>query len=162
MALGFTLAFLSGLLVGLQNIFNSKMRERANTWITTTIVLGMGFAASFVIGIVAEGKGMFALQHMKIWYSFSGIVGVVIVVSLVEGIKRLGPTLAVSVMMVSQLGFALLFDSLGWLGLDKIAISPSRVAGLLVVIAGIAVFKSDLAAFKAWKVRKAGQGLPGK
>jgi len=162
MALGITLAFLSGLLVGLQNIFNSKMGERANTWITTTIVLGMGFAASFVIGIFAEGRGMFALQHMRIWYGFSGIIGVVIVVSLVEGIKSLGPTLAVSVMMVSQLGFALLFDSLGWLGLDKIAISPSRVTGLIVVAAGIAVFKFDAALLKAWRVRKAGQEIPGK
>ncbi|CAI6032481.1 DMT family transporter [Cohnella sp. JJ-181] len=162
MLMGITLAFLSGVLVGLQNIFNSKLGERTNIWITTTLVLGMGFAASFTIGLVVEGGDLFVLKGMQTWYGFSGIIGVVVVVSMVQGIQRLGPTFAVSVMMVSQLGFALLFDTLGWLGLAQIPISPSRVVGLLVVAAGIAIFKTDPGRLRGLKLRGAKQGITNK
>ncbi|GJM69272.1 hypothetical protein HMSSN036_14880 [Paenibacillus macerans] len=56
MVLGILLALVAGSLVGIQNIFNNKVNEHTGTWTTTTLVLGLGFAASFVIGLLLEGK----------------------------------------------------------------------------------------------------------
>ncbi|MEK0316724.1 DMT family transporter [Cohnella sp. 56] len=153
MLLGLALAMFSGALVSLQNVFNSKLGAKTDIWVTTAIVLGLGFAASFGIGLALEGGRMFALQQMKTWYGFSGIVGVVIVVSMVQSIRRLGPTFAVSVMMVCQLVCALLMDSFGWLGLQRIGVSPTRMIGLLIVAAGIAVFKMDAGVLRLGKVK---------
>lgn len=65
MILGLLLAMFAGALVSLQNIFNSKVNEHTGSWSTTTLVLGMGFIASLVMGLIVEGKNMFTLQHMQ-------------------------------------------------------------------------------------------------
>ncbi|MBP2242758.1 transporter family-2 protein [Cytobacillus eiseniae] len=141
MIVGLLFAAIAGSLVSLQNIFNSKVNERASTWSTTTLVLGLGFLASFLFGIAFEGKQLFNLQDMKTWYWFSGIIGVGVVTCIVNGMRLLGPTYTISIMMTSQLGFALLFDSLGWLGLAQVPFTFKQLLGVLIIIAGIVVFK---------------------
>ena len=141
MILGLLFAVLAGSLVGLQNIFNSKVNERAGSWATTTLVLGMGFLASLTMGLLFEGGQLFNLQNMKLWYWFSGMIGVGVVVCLVQGIKRLGPTYAIAIALTSQLLFALLGDSLGWLGLSKVPFTINQLIGVLVIVGGIVVFK---------------------
>lgn len=141
MIAGLMLAITAGSLVGIQTIFNSKVSERAGSWATTTLVLGLGFAASLALGLLIEGKGMFVLHHMQLWYWFSGVIGVGVVISLVNGIRLLGPTLGVSIMLSSQLGFALLWDSFGWLGLEKVPFTPAKLLGVLIIVGGIVLFK---------------------
>ncbi|OMF21342.1 hypothetical protein BK133_28605 [Paenibacillus sp. FSL H8-0548] len=141
MFVGLLMGLFAGALVSVQNIFNSKVNERAGSWSTTTLVLGLGFTASFIIGLIFEGKQMFVLQNMQPWYWFSGIIGVGVVTCMVRGFKILGPTYAVSIALTSQLGFALLFDSLGWLGVDKLPFSWNKLIGVLVIVGGILVFK---------------------
>ncbi|WP_433942907.1 DMT family transporter [Paenibacillus sp. SN-8-1] len=141
MLLGLILALFAGSLVSLQNIFNSKVNERAGSWATTTLVLGMGFAASLIISLILEGKRTFALQSMQPWYWISGMIGVGVVICLVQGVRLLGPTFAISIVMTSQLGFALLWDSLGWLGLEKVPFTWNQLIGALVIVGGLLVFK---------------------
>ncbi|MBD0384433.1 DMT family transporter [Paenibacillus sedimenti] len=141
MILGLLFALIAGSLVSVQNIFNSKVNERAGSWATTSVVLGMGFAASLTIGLINEGKHLFILQHMQPWYWFSGLIGVGVVICLVQGIRLLGPTFAISIVLTAQLGFALLLDSLGWLGLDKVPFTFNKLIGVLVIAGGIFVFK---------------------
>lgn len=141
MLLGLLLAVMAGSLAGLQNIFNSRVNEKTGLWVTTTLVLFMGFTASFIIGLFVEGTNMFNLQNMQLWYWFSGLIGVGIVVCMVQGIKRLGPTLSVSVSLTSQLVFALIFDTFGWLGLNQVPFTWNKIIGVLVIISGILVFK---------------------
>ncbi|MNL82142.1 hypothetical protein D3C87_2094590 [compost metagenome] len=43
--------------------------------------------------------------------------------------------------MVSQLGFAVVWDTLGWFGLEKVPFTGTQLAGVLVIAAGIVVFK---------------------
>lgn len=141
MILGLLLALIAGSLVGLQNIFNSKVNECIGSWTTTTCVLGMGFLASLTMGFIFEGNHLFNLQNMQPWYWISGSIGVGVVICLMQGIRLLGPTYAVSIVLTSQLGFALLWDSLGWLGLDKVPFTFTKLLGVLVIVGGIFIFK---------------------
>jgi bacterial/archaeal transporter family-2 protein len=141
MILGLLFAIIAGSLVALQNIFNSKVNERAGSWQTTTLVLGMGFLASMTMGLLFEGSQLFNLQNMKLWYWFSGLIGVGVVVCLVQGIKRLGPTYAIAIVLTSQLVFALMGDTFGWLGLSKVPFTLNQLIGVLVIVGGIVVFK---------------------
>ncbi|WP_339822133.1 DMT family transporter [Paenibacillus sp. FSL R7-0216] len=142
MLLGILFALTAGALVGMQNVFNTKVNEQTGNWTTTTLVLGLGFAASFGIGLIVEGKGMFtSLPGMQTWFWFSGLIGVGVVTSMVQGVKILGPTYAVAIVMTSELGFALLFDSLGWLGLQKMPFTLHQLIGVLIIVGGIFVFK---------------------
>ncbi|MGO4528282.1 DMT family transporter [Paenibacillus sp. 2TAF8] len=141
MITGILLALLAGSLVSLQTIFNSKVNERTGSWSTTTMVLFTGFIASFVISLLLEGKNTFSFQHMQPWYWLSGAIGVGVVFCLVQGMKLLGPTYAISIVLTSQLSFALLFDSMGWLGLEQIPFSWNQLIGVLVIVGGIILFK---------------------
>ncbi|MBD8500120.1 DMT family transporter [Paenibacillus arenosi] len=141
MIVGIILALIAGSLVGLQTIFNNKVNEHMGSWATTTLVLGMGFLASFLIGLFVEGAGMFTLHNMQPWYWFSGMIGVGVVISIVKGVKQLGPTYAISIVLTSQLAFALLFDSLGWFGLEQVPFTFKQLLGVLIIVGGILVFK---------------------
>ncbi|UUZ86323.1 DMT family transporter [Paenibacillus sp. P26] len=138
---GLLLAVIAGSLVGLQNIFNSKVNERAGTWSTTVLVLGLGFLASLLLGLLFEGSSLLHFQPMQTWYGFSGLIGIGVVTCLVQGMKRLGPTYAVSIILTSQLGFAILWDSLGWLGLAKVPFTFTKLLGATIIVGGIVVFK---------------------
>ncbi len=141
MLAGLVLAIVVSSLVSLQNVFNSKVNERAGSWTTTTLVLGMGFLASLVCGLLFEGEKLWEWRNMQPWYWFSGLIGVGVVTCLVQGIRLLGPTLAVSIALTSQLSFALLWDSLGWMGLTQVPFTWKQLSGVLVVIVGMLVFK---------------------
>lgn len=141
MIIGLLLALVAGVFLSLQNIFNSKVNEHAGSQATTTLVLGMGFLASLIIGIFSEGKNIFLLENMKTWYWFSGILGVAVVTCIVTSIRLLGPTYAISIALTSQLLFALLFDTNGWMGIKKVPFTMNQLIGVLVIVGGILVFK---------------------
>lgn len=141
MVLGLVLALIAGGLVGLQNVFNSKVNERVGSWTTTTLVLGMGFLASLTVGLLVEGQHLFALTGMKPWYWVSGLIGIGVVTCLVQGMRLLGPTYAISIVLASQLVSARVWDSLGWFGLNQVALTGKQVLGVLIIIAGVFVFK---------------------
>lgn len=134
MMIGFFLALLTGSLVGLQNLFNSQVNERVGSWATTALVLGMGFLASLTFGLLFEGSSLFDVPNLQPWHWFSGMLGVGVVVCLVQGIRRLGPTFATAIVMTSQLGFAFLWDA---------AFTVEKMLGVLVIIGGIFVFKME-------------------
>jgi transporter family-2 protein len=141
MILGLLLALIAGAFVSLQNIFNTKVNQRLGSWATTTLVLGLGFLASFIMSLIVDGNRIFHLKHMEPWYWISGLIGIGVVLCLVQGTKRLGPTYAISIVLISQLGFALLFDTFGWLGLEKVPFTLNQLIGVLVIVGGILVFK---------------------
>ncbi|SFI49915.1 transporter family-2 protein [Paenibacillus sp. UNC496MF] len=141
MLTGMLWALLAGALVSAQNIFNSKVSERAGGAATTALVLGLGFAASLSLGLLSEGGRLFEFRSMEPWYWFSGLLGVGVVTCLVQGIRRLGPTYAVAISLTAQLAFSLLWDAQGWMGLAKAAVTPRQAIGVLVIAAGVLVFK---------------------
>lgn len=141
MVIGLLCAIMAGTLVSLQNIFNSKVNEKAGSWMTTTLVLGLGFLASFILGLFFEGGQLFDLQQMKWWYWFSGLLGIGVITGIVQGIRYLGPTFAISIVLTSQLGFAVILDSLGWMGLEKVPFTLKQFLGVLLILGGVIVFK---------------------
>ncbi|WP_342599886.1 DMT family transporter [Psychrobacillus sp. FSL H8-0483] len=141
MLLGLSMALIGGVFLSLQNIFNSKVNEHTGSWAATTLILGMGFLASLTIGFMVEGERIFIFENMKTWYWFSGIIGVGVVTCLIQSIKLLGPTFAISIVLTSQLLFALLWDSLGWLGLKQVPFTFQQLLGVLIIIGGVIVFK---------------------
>ncbi|MFD2369788.1 DMT family transporter [Brevibacillus sp. GCM10020057] len=142
MVAGMVLALLAGSLVSLQNIFNSRVNERVGSWTTTALVLGTGGLASLVLGLLLEGNQLFTLSHMQPWFWCSGLLGVGVVTCIMQAIRQLGPTYAVSIVLTSQLGSALLMDSLGWLGLSRIPFTYQHLLGVLVIAGGVVVFKA--------------------
>ncbi len=60
---------------------------------------------------------------------------------VMRGIQLLGPSVAISVVLISQLSFALAVDTFGWFGLPQIDLSFGQLIGLAVMVCGIFVLK---------------------
>lgn len=141
MALGMMLAVMGGMLVCIQNTFNAKVKEQVGAWATTTLVLALGFLASLCVGLISEGIGLFAVTGMETWYWFSGIIGVGVVMSVTQSVQQLGPSHAISLVMVSQILFALLWDTLGWFGLEAIPFTWKTLLGVVLIVGGVLLFQ---------------------
>lgn len=68
MTIGMMLAVFGGMLVCIQNTFNANVKRRVGAWATTTLVLGLGFLASLVAGLISDGTALFAVTGMETWY----------------------------------------------------------------------------------------------
>jgi transporter family-2 protein len=66
-----------------------------------------------------------------------GVIGVVIVLLANLTVPQLGVALAVSLFIAADLFVSSLSDHFGWLGLRRIRVSPQRIIGLLIVLAGV-------------------------
>lgn len=140
MALGIFLAVIGGTFVSIQNTFNANVKKQVSVWTTTALVLFLGFAASLAAGLIVEGTGLFSFQAEP-WFWFSGIVGVGVVACVTQGVQILGPSRAISLVMVSQIFFGLMWDTLGWFGLEQVPFTWQSLLGVLMISGGVLLFQ---------------------
>lgn len=140
MIIGIVLALVAGAFVGLQNVFNRHLNVHVSSWFATTFVLITGSAASLVIGLVLEGMNIFNFSGMKTSFWFFGLVGIGVIYSIMQAMKRLSPTKAVLITIVSQLTFSLLFDITGFLTLPKVDLKWEDIVGVVLIIIGVVIF----------------------
>ncbi|WP_088006949.1 DMT family transporter [Indiicoccus explosivorum] len=140
MAIGILLALAGGMFVALQNTFNANVKKRVSIWSTTALVLGLGFIASFAAGLLSEGTALFRFTAEP-WFWFSGLVGIGVVVCVTQGVQMLGPSSAISLVMVSQIFFGLMWDTLGWLGLQQVPFTWQSLIGVLMISGGVVLFQ---------------------
>lgn len=140
MAIGILLALLGGAFVCVQNTFNANVKKKVGVWSTTALVLLLGFVASLAAGLAFEGTALFRFQAEP-WFWFSGIIGVGVVASITQGVQQLGPSAAVSLVMISQIFFGLVWDTLGWFGLEQVPFTWQSLAALVLIASGALLFQ---------------------
>ena len=64
-----------------------------------------------------------------------------ITITVMLAIKGMGPTVAISVILIAQLLVAALIDAFGWFGSEKIPFGWQKYLGLGLMIAGVLCFK---------------------
>ncbi|MBH5319476.1 DMT family transporter [Paenibacillus sp. GSMTC-2017] len=141
MIMGIMMALLAGALISVQTMFNNKVKEVVSSETTTALVLGMGFIASFGMGVLFEGAGFFSFGPMEPWFWFSGLIGIGVVTCVVNGVKIMGPSNAILIVMASQLLISLWWDSLGWFGLETVPLTFQKVLGVVALLGGLILFK---------------------
>ncbi|RJE86976.1 DMT family transporter [Paenibacillus sp. 1011MAR3C5] len=138
---GIVMAMAAGCLISVQTMFNNKVSLAVSSQTTSALVLGMGLLASFGMGVLMEGRSFFDMGSMPIWYWFSGLLGIGVVTCVVNGVKQLGASYAIAIVMASQLLCALWWDSLGWFGLQEVPLTPQKAIGAVLLIAGLVMYK---------------------
>ncbi|BBH23556.1 membrane protein [Paenibacillus baekrokdamisoli] len=138
---GILYSLLAGIAIAIQGIVNTRVSEKAGFWLTNTIVHGSGFIVSLLLFALLRDGSISGIQTMNKGYLLGGVFGVVIVFSVMKGIGQLGPSYSVAILLVSQLIFATVIDSFGLFGAQAVPFAWNKVIGILVMVAGIAVFK---------------------
>lgn len=139
--MGIIYSLLGGIFVSIQSVFNTRLSEKAGFWLTNTFVHGTGFALSLIIMLMLKDGSISKLLTVNKLYWLGGALGVMIVFSVMKGITALGPAYSVALLLIAQLIVALLIDSFGLFGIEKVPFTMNKLLGIAIMIAGVVVFK---------------------
>lgn len=138
---GVLFSLVAGVLISLQSVFNTRLSEKLGFWQTNTIVHGSGFILSLLLFLIIRDETTTKWNEVEKIYFLGGVLGAVIVYSVMQGMTKIGPTYAVILLLISQLIIALIIDSLGLFGTEKVPFTINKAIGIVIMIAGIIVFK---------------------
>jgi len=94
-------------------------------------------------------------ERVGAWATTTLVLALGFLASL-QGVQQLGPSHAISIVMVSQILFALLWDTLGWFGLEAIPFTWKTLVGIVLIVGGVLLFqlsgKKEMAHQKAKQI----------
>lgn len=139
---GILFAFLGGAFITLQGIANTRISEDIGTWQAATITQFTGFIMAFIILLfVRDGKWQW-FKQVKPLYLFGGAFAAIVIFSNVTSIQKIGVTLSISAILISQLILTFIMDSNGWFGLEKQKMRLPQFVGIGMMIAGVVILRS--------------------
>jgi transporter family-2 protein len=93
-----------------------------------------------VLLVVRQGIGNLGQSVREpAWLWIGGIMGAIVVTTITFTAPRIGTFATVGLLIAGQLLMAVLIDAFGLFGLEKIPVSPARVAGLALLAGGAAL-----------------------
>jgi transporter family-2 protein len=136
----FLLSILAGVAVAFQTGINSQLRTDLNNPVLATLI-------SFIVGTVA----VFALyiaffrqtptfpENLQFeWWKFTGgLLGVLYVTAVVIAAPRIGAGNALAFIVAGQFIAAIIIDHYGWMRLPVVPITTYRLAGIVLLLAGV-------------------------
>ena len=132
----------AGILLPIQVGVNTLLRKHVGAPMQATFIsFFVGTAASFIICVLARyplptAAGMSATSW---WMWFGGLLGTFYVWATIFATPHIGAALAMALTVAGQMAAALVLDHYGALGLQRYPLSFMRVAGILLVIAGVSL-----------------------
>ena len=138
---GFLFSLIAGAAMSFQGVMNTRLGDKVGVLETNVFVQGAGLVLALVIMLIF-GKGDLTRLPQAPWYAWlGGLLAPVITVTVMLGMGMLNPLLAVSTILIAQLGVAALIDSLGWLGTNPVPFTWHKVVGLVLMCAGVILMK---------------------
>jgi len=131
------IAPLSGALITLMNLLNSRFSTLAGNLTATLVIHCVGLAAVSVILLARREKPR--PGRAPFVYYLGGFVGVGTVFSSNYAFAALGASLALSLALFGQTAFSLAADATGFLGRPKYPLALRRLPGIALAFAGIAL-----------------------
>lgn len=139
--LGIIYSIIAGICMSFQGVFNTRLGDKIGSWETNSFVQGSGLVLTIVI-LIIFGKGNFKnIKNCNKLYLLGGILGVIIIFTVMQGIKALGPTCSIAIILVAQLTAAAVIDAFGLFDTTPVKFGITKLIGVAVMIAGILIFK---------------------
>ncbi|MBU3146576.1 DMT family transporter [Clostridium sp. CF012] len=127
--------------MSLQGVFNTRVSEKIGLWETNVLVQGTGLILTLIILLIAGNGNFRNIKEVNKLYLLGGVLGALIIFSVMRGITSLGPTYSIATILVAQLLAAGIIDSFGMFGAEQIKFALSKYIGIGVMIVGIIIFK---------------------
>lgn len=138
---GIIFSIAAGMAMSIQGVMNTRLGEGIGNMEANAFVQGTAFLLSLLVLAFYRQGSFSALGQVNRLYWLGGLFGVIITVTVMLGIKNLGPTAAISVILISQLTAAAVIDAFGLMGSEKLAFTWSKYAGLALMTGGMLLFK---------------------
>ena len=138
---GFLACILAGAAMSIQGVMNTRLSEHIGTMETNAFVQCVAAVLSLLVLVFWRTGSFAALGAAPKYCWFGGVLALAITVTVMLGMGRLGPTLAVATILIAQLSAAAAIDAFGIMGTEKLAFGWSKWAGLALMTGGVLLFK---------------------
>ena len=138
---GIIFSIVAGMAMSVQGVMNTRLGEGIGNIEANAFVQGTAFAMALIVLIFWRQGSFTELGQVNKLYWLGGVLGIVITLTVMLGIKSLGTTLAISIILISQLLVAALIDAFGLMGSEKLAFGWTKYAGLALMMGGMLLFK---------------------
>ena len=139
--LSLVLIVLAGGATALQAPTNAKLMSAVGSPVNAAFIsfavgtLALGLAAA-VMHVRPDGA---AVRGLPAWAWVGGLYGCIFVIAAAWSVPRYGAALTITLMVAGQLIISLLLDATGAFGVTRQPISLSKIAGVVLVLAGVAL-----------------------
>jgi transporter family-2 protein len=135
------LAFAAGLGGAVQIAVQGRLGERVGSLeaLTTAAFVGGVLALALLFLARRSFGGLSEAFGGPKWQLLGGVVGVFIVFAVTYAGPRIGVVATTAVLIAAQFTLATVIDRYGWFGVDRIAVSWTRVLGLALLVVGAAL-----------------------
>lgn len=139
---GLIFALLAGLLMSVQGVFNTRLMESTNMWITNVWVQFSALIVCLFMWFIMGHKNLLSVLNVdNKLYLFGGVIGAFITFTVIKGIDKLGPTSATMLILLAQLIISYLIECFGLFGSEKLSFEWYKLAGVALMVIGIFIFK---------------------
>jgi transporter family-2 protein len=131
--------------VALQAPINSHLGKSVGTFQAAFLSFAIGTVALLVIASLAKG-GLGGIRHatnLPWYYLTGGLLGVAYVSTVLVTVRTLGAGGVTAATIAGQLTLAVVIDQLGILKVEQKSITLTRVIGILLLAAGVALIVRD-------------------
>ncbi len=135
-------ALAGGAVLPVQVALNTLLRGHVGAPMQVTFISYLaGTLASLLICLVAQYPlpEMAALAQTSWWMWVGGCLGTFYVWSTIFATPKIGAALALALTIAGQMIAALFLDHYGALGLTRYVASPTRIAGVVLVVLGVSL-----------------------
>ncbi|HEX3551523.1 MAG TPA: DMT family transporter [Candidatus Elarobacter sp.] len=142
-ALG-ALAVVAGISFVVQAGVNARLRVALGSpnWAALASYAGGTLVMALVVLALREpAPALAAVARAPWWAWLGGLFGAVYVVVIILLLPRLGAAALLALFVLGQMLASLAFDQLGAFGVPKHPVDATRVAGVLMLVAGVALLR---------------------
>lgn len=138
---GVIFSIIAGAAMSVQGVMNTRLSDKIGLYESNVIVQGIAFVLSLV-ALWILGKGSFReIGGVNKMYLLGGVLGIIITITVMLGIGKLSPTVAISIILIAQLFVAALIDAFGWMDSEQVAFGWNKYVGMVLMIGGVLLFK---------------------
>ena len=140
--IGFLIALLSGALMSVQGVFNTKVTETTGMWVSNAWVQLTAFLVCILGWFIAGRDDILSIGKVEpIYLLLGGVIGAGITLTVIKSMDALGPAKAALLIVIAQLFVAYLIELFGLFGVDKEPFSWRKIGGLVLALIGISIFQ---------------------
>jgi transporter family-2 protein len=126
-----------GVAVGLQSPLASMISQRLGIF-ESVFIVHLGGAIIALLPLLFYSGGKLGQWRSLPWYALTaGIFGLVVISAISYMIPRVGVAASITTVVAGQLLVGMLLDHFGLLGAAERPLEPTRIIGMLVVLAGV-------------------------
>lgn len=139
---GFLIALLSGAMMSMQGVFNTRVTDTAGMWVSNLWVQFSAFVVCTAAWLITGRDSIAALGKVQPKYVLlGGVIGAGITWTVIKSMEALGPAKATLLIVIAQTAVSYMIELFGLFGAEKVLFDWKKAGGLALAVIGFAIFQ---------------------